>query len=225
VVGLAREGRRVIRCRLYLITPPRIDGRFGETLRRALGAGDVACVQLRLKDVPDGDILKAGESLMPIVQQAGAAFIVNDRPDLARMLGADGVHVGQDDPPYADARALLGPKAIVGVTCHSSRHLAMEAAEAGADYVAFGAFFPTATKEPKTRAEPELLTWWQEMMTVPCVAIGGITTDNAAGLVAAGADFLAVSSGVWDHADGPEAAVRRLNDIFDSLVHMSRGAN
>lgn len=185
----------------------------------------MACVQLRLKDVPDGDILKAGESLMPIVQQAGAAFIVNDRPDLARTLGADGVHVGQEDAPYADARALLGPKAIVGVTCHNSRHLAMEAAEAGADYVAFGAFFPTATKEPKTRAEPELLTWWQEMMTVPCVAIGGVTTDNAAGLVAAGADFLAVSSGVWDHADGPEAAVRRLNDIFDSLVHTSRGAN
>lgn len=223
--GRSREGRCLIRCRLYLITPPRIDERFSETLRRALGAGDVACVQLRLKDVSDSEILQAGEELMPIVQQEGAAFIVNDRPDLARTLGADGVHVGQEDAPYADARALLGPKAIVGVTCHNSRHLAMEAAEAGADYVAFGAFFPTATKEPKTRAEPDLLTWWQEMMTAPCVAIGGITTDNAAGLVAAGADFLAVSSGVWDHADGPEAAVRRLNDIFDSLVHTSRGAN
>ncbi len=151
---------------------------------------------------------------MPIVQQAGAAFIVNDRPDLARTLGADGVHIGQEDTPYADARALLGPKAIVGVTCHNSRHLAMEAAEAGADYVAFGAFFPTATKDAKTRAEPELLAWWQEMMTAPCVAIGGITVENAPILVEAGADFLAVSSGVWGHPDGPEAAVRLLNDIF-----------
>lgn len=222
--GFAREGSRVIRCRLYLITPPRIDGRFGETLRRALVAGDVACVQLRLKDVADGEILKAGEALMPIVQQAGAAFIVNDRPDLARTLGADGVHVGQEDAPYAEARALLGPKAIVGVTCHNSRHLAMEAAEAGADYVAFGAFFPTATKDAKTRAEPELLTWWQEMMTVPCVAIGGITTENAPALVEAGADFLAVASGVWDHAAGPADAVRRLNDIFDTLAKTGRGA-
>jgi len=212
--GCAREGRRLIRCRLYLITPPLIDGRFGETLRRALGAGDVACVQLRLKDVSDSEILQAGEELMPIVQQAGAAFIVNDRPDLARTLGADGVHIGQEDTPYADARALLGPKAIVGVTCHNSRHLAMEAAEAGADYIAFGAFFPTATKNAKTRAEPELLSWWQEVMTVPCVAIGGITVENAPILVEAGADFLAVSSGVWGHPDGPEAAVRLLNDIF-----------
>jgi len=181
-------------------------------------------VQLRLKDVPDGEILKAGETLMPIVQQAGAAFIINDRPDLARTLGADGVHVGQEDASYAEARALLGPKAIVGVTCHDSRHLAMEAAEAGADYVAFGAFFPTATKDAKTRAEPELLTWWQEMMTVPCGAIGGITTENAPVLVEAGADFLAVASGVWDHPDGPAEAVRRLNDIFDTLAKTGRGA-
>lgn len=183
-------------------------------LRRALGAGDVACVQLRLKDVSDREILEAGENLMPIVQRGGAAFILNDRPDLARMLGADGVHVGQEDASYADARALLGPKAIVGVTCHNSRHLAMEAAEAGADYVAFGAFFATATKDAKARAEPELLAWWQEMMTVPCVAIGGITAENAPLLVESGADFLAVSSGVWGHPDGPEAAVRLFNDIF-----------
>lgn len=181
-------------------------------------------MQLRLKEVSDSEILRAGETLMPIVQQAGAAFIVNDRPDLARTLGADGVHVGQEDASYAEARALLGPKAIVGVTCHDSRHLAMEAAEAGADYVAFGAFFPTATKDAKTRAEPELLTWWQEMMTVPCVAIGGITTENAPVLVEAGADFLAVASGVWDHPDGPAEAVRRLNDIFDTLAKTGRGA-
>ena len=175
----------------------------------------MASLQLRLKDVSDDEILRAGERLMRIVQARDVAFIVNDRPDLANKLGADGVHVGQEDAPYAEARALLGPDKIIGVTCHNSRHLAMEAVEAGADYVAFGAFYATSTKEPKTRAEPEILTWWQDIMEAPCVAIGGITVENAVLLVEAGADFLAVASGIWDHADGPEAAVRAFNRMFD----------
>lgn len=195
-----------------------MDAAFGDVLKRALEGGDVASLQLRLKDVSDDEVLRAGSALMPIAQRAGVAFIVNDRPDLAKKLGADGVHVGQEDASYAEARALLGPDAIVGVTCHDSRHLAIEAAEAGADYVAFGAFYPTSTKEAKTRAEPELLTWWQEMMQSPCVAIGGITVENGGPLVQAGADFLAVASGVWDHPEGPQAAVRRFNDLFDSLA-------
>lgn len=211
-------------CRLYLITPPRFDASFDEALKRALDGGDVASLQLRLKDVADDEILRAGERLMRIAQARDVAFIVNDRPDLAKKLGADGVHVGQEDAPYAEARALLGPDKIVGVTCHNSRHLAMEAAEAGADYVAFGAFYPTSTKEAKTRAEPEILTWWQEIMEAPCVAIGGITVANAQPLVEAGADFLAVASGVWDHAQGPDAAVRAFNQIFDAAAskHASR---
>ncbi len=173
----------------------------------------------------DDEVLRAGEGLMRIAQARGVAFIVNDRPDLAKKLGADGVHVGQEDASYGEARALLGPDAIVGVTCHDSRHLAIEAAEAGADYVAFGAFFTTSTKDAKTRAEVELLSWWQEMMTVPCVAIGGITVENAGPLAQAGADFLAVASGVWDYADGPQAAVRRFNDLFDSLAKVPRPAH
>src|SRR5215510_6814693 len=160
-------------CRLYLITPPKLEPRaFAETLKRALSGGDVASLQLRLKDVSDDEIMRVGDLLLPVAQRANVAFIVNDRPDLAYKLNADGVHVGQEDASYADARALLGPNRIVGVTCHDSRHLAIEAADAGADYVAFGAFYPTATKEPKTRAEPEILTWWQEIMEAPCVAIG-----------------------------------------------------
>lgn len=151
---------------------------------------------------------------MPIAQDAGVAFIANDRPDLAAELGADGVHIGQDDIPYAEARARVGKDAIVGVTCHASRHLAVEAAEAGADYVAFGAFFPTATKEAKTRADIDLLAWWSDVMTVPCVAIGGITVENARPLIEAGADFLAVSAGVWNHQGGPAAAVQRFNELF-----------
>ena len=200
-------------CRLYLITPPRLDdlAAFGRTLAEALDAGDVAALQIRLKDAPDEVIAAAVDALMPIAQARGVAVILNDRPDLAAKLGCDGVHIGQDDAPYAEARRIVGKDRMVGVTCHDSRHLAMEAAEAGADYVAFGAFFPTRTKDAPTRAEPEILTIWQETMQVPCVAIGGITAENAAGLAAAGADFLAVSAGVWAHADGPAAGVKALN--------------
>ena len=200
------------RCRLYLITPPRIEPKsFAETLKRALDGGDVASLQLRLKDVSDEDILRTGQALVPIAQRAGVAFILNDRPDLAARMGADGVHIGQEDASYGEARAAMGSDRIVGVTCHNSRHLAVEAAEAGADYVAFGAFFPTQTKEPKTRAEPELLQWWSETMVVPCVAIGGITVENCKPLIEAGADFLAVAAGVWDYPQGPAAAVKAFN--------------
>lgn len=203
------------RCRLYLITPSKLEPtRFAETLKRTLAAGDVASLQLRLKDVSDDEIRRTTEILMPIAQRADVAFILNDRPDLAAALRCDGVHVGQADESYAKARAVVGSDAIVGVTCHNSRHLAIEAAEAGADYVAFGAFFPTTTKEVKAMAEIETLAWWAEMMVVPCVAIGGITVENCKPLIAAGADFLAVSSGVWDFAQGPEAAVNAFNALF-----------
>jgi thiamine-phosphate pyrophosphorylase len=201
-------------CRLYLISPPRIAPKdFADVLKEAFRGGDVASFQLRLKDVSDDEIRRATDILRPIVQANGTAFILNDRPDLAAELGCDGVHVGQEDAPYAEARRLL-PNGIVGVTCHDSRHLAMEAGEAGADYVAFGAFFPTNTKEPKTRADLELLRWWAEMMVVPVVAIGGITVANAPALVEAGADFLAAAAGVWEHPGGPQAAVREFNALF-----------
>lgn len=199
-------------CRLYLITPPRLDdlAGFGRTLAHALDAGDTAALQIRLKDVADDVIAAAADVILPIAQARDVAVILNDRPDLAARLGCDGVHVGQSDTPYAEARRLVGKDRMVGVTCHDSRHLAMEAAEAGADYVAFGAFFPTTTKEAPTRADPEILTIWQETMETPCVAIGGITSANVRGLARAGADFVAVSAGVWSHAD-PAQAVRALN--------------
>ncbi|MDP1739374.1 MAG: thiamine phosphate synthase [Caulobacter sp.] len=200
-------------CRLYLITLPRLDdlAAFGRTLAGALDAGDVAALQIRLKDAPDDVIAAAVDVLGTIARARNVAVILNDRPDLAAKLGCDGVHVGQSDASCAEARRLMGPTAMIGVTCHDSRHLAMEAAEAGADYVAFGAFFPTTTKDAPTTADPEILSIWQETMAIPCVAIGGITADNAAGLAAAGADFLAVSAGVWNHPDGPAAAVKALN--------------
>jgi thiamine-phosphate pyrophosphorylase len=200
------------RCRLYLITPPRLDpAAFAPVLAAALDAGDVACVQLRLKGADDDAVRRAAERLRPIAQDRDIAFLLNDRPDLAAETGCDGVHIGQEDATYPEARRLIGAQGIVGVTCHDSRHLAMVAAEQGADYVAFGAFFPTTTKQPKGHPSPEILSWWSEIATVPCVAIGGITVDNCRVPVEAGADFLAVLSAVWDHADGPAAAVKAFN--------------
>jgi thiamine-phosphate pyrophosphorylase len=206
--------------RLYLITPPRIANLsgFAKTLEATIKAGDVACLQLRLKDVPDAEVLEAAAALFPLAQELGVACLMNDRPDLAKASGADGVHIGQQDGSLASARQTLGHDASVGVTCHDSRHLAMEAAEAGADYVAFGAFFDTATKVPLSRANPDLLTWWQEVMEVPCVAIGGINPDNGEALMRAGADFLAVSSGVWDWPAGPEAASAAFAEMAQRCV-------
>jgi len=218
--GVAQQQAVVVAqdCRLYLITPPALDlDPFGESLKAALGAGDVACLQLRLKDVADDMVLRAAEHLLPICVAHDVAFILNDRPDLAARVGADGVHIGQDDASYDEARRLMGKDGIIGVTCHDSRHLAIDAAESGADYVAFGAFFPTTTKEPKAQAELDILEWWSGIMTVPAVAIGGITVENCAPLVEAGADFLAISAGIWAYPAGPAAAVAAFASIIDDI--------
>jgi thiamine-phosphate pyrophosphorylase len=212
------------RCRLYLISPPEVPdiAAFTQALDQALDGGDVACLQIRLKSregvpAPDGHILSLGRHIIARAQDRGVAVLINDRPDLALELGADGVHIGQSDMSYAKTRELVGPDAIVGVTCHASRHLALEAGEAGADYVAFGAFYPTGTKDPSSTADTDLLTWWQQMIELPCVAIGGITTENARPLVEAGADFLAVSAGVWKDPRGPAETVRAFNTLFAEL--------
>jgi len=197
-------------CELYLITPPRLEPGFRDRLARALDAAEIAAVQLRLKDADDDTVKRAIESLCPITQARGAAFILNDRPDLARATGCDGVHVGQQDMPVVEARKLLGPKLTLGVTCHGSRDLAMQAGEDGADYVAFGAFFPTATKDAIMGVTPEILTWWNDLMELPSVAIGGITAENCGDLVRAGADFIAVCQAVWNFEGGEAAGVKAL---------------
>jgi thiamine-phosphate pyrophosphorylase len=194
-------------CQLYLISPLDVAGDFPERLARALGGGPVAAFQFRVKGVDQHEAARLAEPLQAICAERDVAFIVNDDMVLAKRLGADGVHLGQGDGDPREARALLGPSAQIGVTCHDSRHLAMEAGEAGADYVAFGAFFATATKEAVHRPDPSLLTWWSRLFELPCVAIGGITPGNGRVLAQAGADFLAVCSAVWNHPDGPAAAV------------------
>lgn len=209
-------------CRLYLISPGLFDPMsFAKPFEQALNGGDVACFQLRLKSfegVPasDDDIKRACDALIPIAHAHDVAFLLNDRPDLVKALGADGCHIGQEDMSCSDARHLLGEDFTIGVTCHNSRHLAMTAGEDGADYVAFGAFYDTGTKAPKSRADVEILSWWQEVTLMPCVAIGGITVENCQPLIAAGADFIAVSNGVWNYAGGPEQAVKDFNTLFDA---------
>lgn len=200
---------------LYLLTPPKIDADFADVLARTLDAGRVSALQLRLKEHSDAEIEALAPKLIEIAHQRGVSVILNDNPALAAKLGCDGVHIGQEDGSIRDARAALGPKAIVGVTCHDSRHLAMTAGEQGADYVAFGAFFDTATKSPKTRADLDILVWWTELFELPCVAIGGITLETASGVIAAGADYIAVCGGVWSHPDGPEAACAGLSQLLD----------
>lgn len=190
-------------CQLYLISPLEVGGEFPQRLERALGAGPVAAFQFRVKGVDQHEAARLAEPLLEICRARDVAFIVNDSVALARRLKADGVHLGQQDGGVREARETLGREAQIGVTCHASRHLALEAGEAGADYVAFGAFFPSPTKPSEHRPEPELLEWWSALMEIPCVAIGGITPANCAPLVAAGADFLAVSHAVWG---GDEAA-------------------
>jgi thiamine-phosphate pyrophosphorylase len=213
-----RDDRRPA-CQLYLISPLDVGGSFPDRLREALGAGPVAAFQFRVKNIDQHQAARLAEPLQGICAAHDVAFIVNDSAALAKRLGADGVHLGQDDGDPREARALLGPAAQIGITCHDSRHLAMEAGEAGADYVAFGSFFPTTTKEVRHRPDPSILSWWTTLFELPCVAIGGVTPDNGRVLVDAGADFLAACGAVWQHPEGPSAGV----SAFGQLLQVGTG--
>jgi len=201
-------------CQLYLISPQDVGGDFPGLLKEALKAGPVAAFQFRVKNLDQHEAARLAQPLQAICVEHDTAFIVNDDVALAKRLSADGVHLGQDDESLKIARAELGDKVQVGITCHDSRHLAMEAGEGGANYVAFGAFFPTQTKETRHRADVDVLEWWSAMMEIPCVAIGGITPDNCQPLIDAGADFLAVCGAVWNDPKGPENAVNRFTEIL-----------
>ncbi|MEW4466676.1 thiamine phosphate synthase [Parasphingorhabdus sp. JC815] len=201
-------------CQLYLISPLNVGGDFPEQLQSALAAGPVAAFQFRVKDIDADEAGRLAKPLKAICDAHDVAFIVNDDVALAKRLGADGVHLGQGDEDLKQARTQLGDQAQIGITCHDSRHLAMEAGEGGANYVAFGAFFPTRTKETIYQADLDLVRWWTKMMEIPCVAIGGITPDNCQPLVDAGADFLAVSGSVWNDPKGAGHAVKRFDEIL-----------
>lgn len=201
--------------RLYLISPSIFDlDTFSDQLTDALDGGDVASFQLRMKESEDDDIIAAAHVLMPICHAKDVAFIINDNPEIALQVGADGVHIGPEDITCKEAREIVGPDKIIGVTCKDSKHLSMTAGEQGADYVAFGAFYPTTTKITTTVVGTNVLTWWQDLFEIPCVAIGGITAENAGVLSEAGADFIAICSGVWDHKKGPKIAVKEINQAI-----------
>jgi len=207
----------VEQCRVYLITPPKLEiTTFADELKSAFDGGDVACLQLRLKNIGRDDVKRAAEVIHPICQSYDVAFLLNDDPHLAKEIDADGVHVGEDDATAEGAREVVGEDKIVGVSCYNSKHRAMEAGEQEADYIAFGAFYPTQTKQVKAYATPDLLEFWSTYTTLPCVAIGGITPDNCQPLVRAGADFICMISAVWQHVDGPEAAIKSFNKAIAS---------
>ena len=206
---------RTVPAKLYLISPQEVGGLFPGRLQAAVEPGVATAFQLRVKNVDEHELARLAEPLQRICADANVAFIVNDSMALAKRLGADGVHLGQSDGDVRDARALLGPSAQIGKTCHDSRHFAMEAGEAGADYVAFGAFYPTTTKPSNYRPAPSILTWWSTLFEIPCVAIGGITPDNAKPLVDAGADFIAVCQAVWGKED-PGAAAQAFAKVLNA---------
>lgn len=205
-------------CGLYLISPPEIDEHFVKRLEKAFDGGEVSAFQLRLKGINEHAIARLAEPLQKLCADRDVAFIINDSVSLAKRLGADGVHLGQGDGDAAEARVILGPSAQIGVTCHNSRHLAMLAGEKGADYVAFGAFYPTTSKEVRYYARPEILSWWATLFELPSVAIGGITTENVTPLVKAGADFVAVCAGIWKATEGEDKAVAHFNNVLNQAA-------
>ena len=212
-LGIFPPTQRTEPAKLYLISPQEVGGAFPERLKAALEGGPVAAFQLRVKDKGEHELARLAEPLQRLCADHACTFIVNDSMALAKRVGADGVHLGQSDGDPREARALLGPSAQIGRTCHDSRHLAMEAGEAGCDYVAFGAFHPTTTKPSHYRPKPEILSWWASLFEIPCVAIGGITPGNVQPLLDAGADFIAVCQAVWGE-DDPGAAVEQFDKVF-----------
>ena len=202
-------------CRLYLITPSEFELQaFADQLKQAFSGGDIACLQLRMKTASDGEILKAAKVLMPICHENGATFIINDKAHLVAETNADGLHIGMDDISVIEARRIIGEDKVIGVSCYGDSDRAMEVGEQGADYVAFGQFYETKTKPPRGRPKPEILNWWSSLSVLPCVAIGGIKPDNCAPLVKAGADFIAVVTGVWEHPGGAKETVKEYNEAI-----------
>ena len=206
-------------CRLYIITPERLHPTtFASDLASALDAGDVAALQLRLKNAGDDIWKRAIDALRPVCRSRGVALLLNDRVDLVEATGCDGAHVGQEDMPAQEARQLMGAGRILGVTCKSSSDLALRAVADGADYVAFGAFFPSTSKQVTNLADPDILRRWSERQSLPSCAIGGITAGNLAPLVKAGANLLAIIGGVWSHPEGPAAGVRAINAAIKAAL-------
>ena len=199
---------------LYAITDTKLipRQRFIETVEAAVRGG-ATMVQLREKETPREEIIQLGREVLAVTRRHGALLIINDHPSVAQEIGADGAHVGRDDPSVAEARALLGPQAIIGASCYGDVARAVTAEQDGADYVAFGTPFPSPTKTKRTDLSLAIFRQVKHHVKVPVFAIGGITIDNVQQVIDAGADGIAVVSGVFGAAD-VEAAARALAQRF-----------
>ncbi len=193
---------------IYLISPPKISlDSFEPLLESILQTGKISVFQLRLKECLDDEIIASANILVRLCHKYSIQFILNDRADLAKLVNADGVHIGKEDGSVENARKILGPNKIIGVSCYDSIDRAMEVGEAGADYIAFGAFYPTTTKLNTAKPKIDILEQWTSISVLPCVAIGGINQNNCKPLIKAGADLIAVVSNIWGSEDPVKATL------------------
>tara|TARA_Y100000590_G_scaffold456650_1_gene607663 strand:+ start:109 stop:723 length:615 start_codon:yes stop_codon:yes gene_type:complete len=198
---------------IYLISPKIIDNKhFYKNLNNILKTNKVKYFQLRLKKISDAKLIKISKKVRKIVKKNNVKFLINDKPSIAKMVGADGCHIGQKDMDLINARKILGRNKIIGVTCHNSKKLALRAKKYRANYVAFGSFFKSLTKKTAFRANLEILRWAQKKINMPCVAIGGINSSNYKKILLNGANFIACSNYVWKNKKlDPVSAINKLN--------------
>ena len=196
---------------IYLISPQKIRGfKFYEELQQVLKTNKVKYFQLRLKKISDRNLLKISKKIKKIVRKNNVKFLINDKPFIAKMVSADGCHIGQKDVDFMSSRKILGKNKIIGVTCHNSKKLALKAKKYGANYVAFGSFFKTSTKKTAFKANLAILRWAKKKINMPIVAIGGINSSNYKKILSNGADFVACSSYVWNNKKlDPVSAIKK----------------
>ena len=185
---------------IYLISPKKINEKnFYKKLNNVLKTNKVKYFQLRLKKIPTLSLIKISKKIKKIVRKNNVKFLINDKPFVAKMVGADGCHIGQKDTNLITARKILGKNKIIGVTCHNSKKLAIEAKKNGANYIAFGAFFKSSTKKTAFKANMEILRWAKKKINMPTVAIGGINSSNYNKILSNRADYIACSNYIWNN--------------------------
>jgi len=196
---------------IYLISPQKIRGsRFYNELDQVLKTNKVKYFQLRLKKISNSNLIKISRKIKKITRRNNVKFLINDKPTVARTVGADGCHIGQKDMNSMNCRKILGKNKIIGVTCHDSKKLSLKAKNNGANYIAFGSFFKSSTKESPIRANLAILRWAKKKINMPTVAIGGINSSNYKKILSSGASFIACSSYIWNNKKlDPASAIKK----------------
>ncbi len=196
---------------IYLISPPKISGsKFYDTLNEILKTNKIKYFQLRLKNKSTHSIVKIAKKIKKITSKNKVKFLINDKPDIAKIVNADGCHIGQKDTNFINSRKILKNKKIIGVTCHNSKKLALDSKKIGANYIAFGAFFKSSTKKTMYTANLALLRWARKKINIPVIAIGGIDSSNYKKILSNGANYIACSSYVWNNKKlDPVSAIKK----------------